>query len=77
MEQVATKISELKLLAEGKTKQIFDLSHEQQHAVLVRSKDSLTAFNAKRRDEVEGKSTSANRTACNNFNLLKACGIIL
>lgn len=75
MEQVATKISELKLLAEGKTKQIFDLSHEQQHAVLVRSKDSLTAFNAKRRDEVEGKSTSANRTTCNNFNLLKACGV--
>lgn len=74
MEKVAQQMAELKLLAEGKTKQIFDLSHEQPNNVLVRSKDSLTAFNAKRKDEVEGKSTSANRTTCHVFQLLSTCG---
>ena len=66
----------LELLGEGKTKQIFKLPEEEGNAdlVLVKSKDTLTAFNAKRKNEVEGKALSATQTTINVFKYLNALG---
>uniref|UniRef100_A0A914YUP8 PurE domain-containing protein n=1 Tax=Panagrolaimus superbus TaxID=310955 RepID=A0A914YUP8_9BILA len=70
-------MSESKLLAEGKTKQIFSHPQDEENGaklVLVRSRDTLTAFNAKRKDEVEGKAEYATKTTVNVFKYLNELG---
>ncbi|KAK0419106.1 hypothetical protein QR680_013956 [Steinernema hermaphroditum] len=64
----------LKQIAEGKTKLIFAVEG-QSDVVLVRSKNRLTAFNAVRSNEIEGKGAIANATTCNIFNYLQTLGI--
>ncbi|XP_051951299.1 multifunctional protein ADE2 [Xyrauchen texanus] len=69
--------SELKLgpkLNEGKTKQIFELVDEPGH-VLVQSKDQITAGNAVRKDQMEGKAAIANKTTSCVFKLLQDAGL--
>lgn len=69
---------ELKLgqkLNEGKTKQIFELVDEPGH-VLVQSKDQITAGNAVRKDQMEGKAAIANKTTSSVFKLLQDAGEI-
>uniref|UniRef100_A0A673VM74 PurE domain-containing protein n=1 Tax=Salmo trutta TaxID=8032 RepID=A0A673VM74_SALTR len=61
-------------LNEGKTKQIFELADEPGH-VLVQSKDQITAGNAARKDQMEGKAAIANRTTSCVFKLLQEAGI--
>ncbi|XP_029563488.1 bifunctional phosphoribosylaminoimidazole carboxylase/phosphoribosylaminoimidazole succinocarboxamide synthetase isoform X1 [Salmo trutta] len=61
-------------LNEGKTKQIFELVDEPGH-VLVQSKDQITAGNAVRKDQMEGKAAIANRTTSCVFKLLQEAGI--
>nr|XP_046156483.1 uncharacterized protein LOC123996807 isoform X1 [Oncorhynchus gorbuscha] len=61
-------------LNEGKTKQIFVLVDEPGH-VLVQSKDQITAGNAVRKDQMEGKAAIANRTTSCVFKLLQEAGI--
>lgn len=68
--------SELKLgqkLNEGKTKQIFELV-DQSGLVLVQSKDQITAGNAVRKDQMEGKAAIANKTTSCVFKLLQESG---
>ncbi|XP_026880229.2 multifunctional protein ADE2 isoform X2 [Electrophorus electricus] len=70
-------VSDLKLgkkLNEGKTKQIFELLDEPGH-VLVQSKDQITAGNAVRKDQMEGKAAIANKTTSCVFRLLQDAGI--
>ncbi len=43
--------------------------------VLVRSKDSLTAFNAARKNEIQGKGRIANLTTTHIFQYLQLLGI--
>ncbi|KAI9519270.1 hypothetical protein NQZ68_029437 [Dissostichus eleginoides] len=69
--------SELKIgkkLNEGKTKQIFELEGES-GVVLVQSKDQITAGNAVRKDQMEGKAAIANKTTSSVFKLLQDSGI--
>ncbi|XP_041646434.1 multifunctional protein ADE2 [Cheilinus undulatus] len=69
--------SELKIgqrLNEGKTKQIFELP-DQPGLVLVQSKDQITAGNAVRKDQMEGKAAIANKTTSCVFKLLQESGI--
>ncbi|MED6277811.1 hypothetical protein CHARACLAT_017287 [Characodon lateralis] len=61
-------------LNEGKTKQIFELVG-QPGLVLVQSKDQITAGNAVRKDQMEGKAAIANKTTCCVFKLLQESGI--
>ncbi|XP_072246035.1 bifunctional phosphoribosylaminoimidazole carboxylase/phosphoribosylaminoimidazole succinocarboxamide synthetase isoform X2 [Leuresthes tenuis] len=61
-------------LNEGKTKQIFDLV-DQPGLVLVQSKDQITAGNAVRKDQMEGKAAIANKTTTCVFKLLQESGI--
>ncbi|XP_012721867.3 multifunctional protein ADE2 [Fundulus heteroclitus] len=61
-------------LNEGKTKQIFELA-DQPGLVLVQSKDQITAGNAVRKDQMEGKAAIANKTTCCVFKLLQESGI--
>lgn len=70
-------MSESKLIAEGKTKQIFSHASDEENGaklVLIRSRDTLTAFNAKRKDEVEGKAEYATKTTVNVFKYLTELG---
>ncbi|TRY57087.1 hypothetical protein DNTS_023973 [Danionella cerebrum] len=69
--------TELKLgqkLNEGKTKQIFEIVNEPGH-VLVQSKDQITAGNAVRKDQMEGKAAIANNTTSSVFKLLQNAGL--
>ncbi|KAM9435376.1 bifunctional phosphoribosylaminoimidazole carboxylase/phosphoribosylaminoimidazole succinocarboxamide synthetase isoform 1-T1 [Clarias gariepinus] len=69
--------SDLKLgkkLNEGKTKQIFELP-DMPGQVLVQSKDQITAGNAVRKDQMEGKAAIANKTTSCVFKLLQEAGI--
>lgn len=69
-------ILELKIgqkLNEGKTKQIFELV-DQPGLVLVQSKDQITAGNAARKDQMEGKAAIANKTTSYVFKLLQESG---
>lgn len=69
--------TELKLgqkLNEGKTKQIFEILDEPGH-VLVQSKDQITAGNAVRKDQMEGKAAIANKTTSCVFKLLQDAGL--
>ncbi|CAG5862394.1 unnamed protein product [Menidia menidia] len=61
-------------LNEGKTKQIFELA-DQPGLVLVQSKDQITAGNAVRKDQMEGKAAIANKTTSCVFKLLQESGI--
>ncbi|XP_056234006.1 multifunctional protein ADE2 isoform X1 [Seriola aureovittata] len=61
-------------LNEGKTKQIFELV-DQPGLVLVQSKDQITAGNAVRKDQMEGKAAIANKTTSCVFKLLQESGI--
>ncbi|PIC43846.1 hypothetical protein B9Z55_004428 [Caenorhabditis nigoni] len=72
--EIASKQENLELLAEGKTKQIFGIKGEKDY-VLIRSKDSLTAFNAERKNELEGKSRIASKTTTNVFEYLQLLGL--
>ncbi|MBN3296010.1 PUR6 protein, partial [Amia calva] len=70
-------VEELKLgkkLNEGKTKEIYELPGQPGH-VLVQSKDQITAGNAARKDQMEGKAAIANQTTCSVFKLLHDSGI--
>ncbi|KAF4070927.1 hypothetical protein AMELA_G00279180 [Ameiurus melas] len=69
--------SDLKLgkkLSEGKTKQIFELL-DMPGQVLVQSKDQITAGNAVRKDQMEGKAAISNKTTSCVFKLLQEAGI--
>ncbi|KAM8890599.1 bifunctional phosphoribosylaminoimidazole carboxylase/phosphoribosylaminoimidazole succinocarboxamide synthetase isoform 1-T1 [Synchiropus picturatus] len=61
-------------LNEGKTKQIFELV-DQPGLVLVQSKDQITAGNAVRKDQMEGKAAIANKTTSCVFKLLQEAGV--
>ncbi|XP_061539090.1 LOW QUALITY PROTEIN: multifunctional protein ADE2 [Phycodurus eques] len=61
-------------LNEGKTKQIFEIV-DQPGLVLVQSKDQITAGNAARKDQMEGKAAIANKTTSCVFELLQQSGI--
>ncbi|XP_049443364.1 multifunctional protein ADE2 isoform X2 [Epinephelus fuscoguttatus] len=61
-------------LNEGKTKQIFEIV-DQPGLVLVQSKDQITAGNAVRKDQMEGKAAIANKTTSCIFKLLQESGI--
>ncbi|KAM7012742.1 bifunctional phosphoribosylaminoimidazole carboxylase/phosphoribosylaminoimidazole succinocarboxamide synthetase [Tautogolabrus adspersus] len=61
-------------LNEGKTKQIFELL-DQPGLVLVQSKDQITAGNAVRKDQMEGKAAIANKTTSCVFKLLQESGV--
>ncbi|CAL1592968.1 unnamed protein product [Knipowitschia caucasica] len=63
-----------KKLNEGKTKQIFELA-DQPGLVLVQSKDQITAGNAVRKDQMEGKAAIANKTTSSVFKLLQESGV--
>ncbi|XKL67463.1 hypothetical protein PGB90_002954 [Kerria lacca] len=60
------------LLAEGKTKQIWEISKDE---VLVVSKDRITAWNGVRKHDLEDKSIISNQTTSNIFIFLKEAGI--
>lgn len=62
-----------KPIAQGKTKAIYDIP-ECPEKVLVKSLDNLTAFNAQRKAEIEGKAAAASKTTCNIFRYLNECG---
>ncbi|KAJ3598946.1 hypothetical protein NHX12_032909 [Muraenolepis orangiensis] len=73
----AAAAPELKIgqkLNEGKTKEIFELV-DQPGLVLVQSKDQITAGNAVRKDQMEGKAAIANKTTSCVFKLLQESGI--
>lgn len=62
-----------KPIAQGKTKAIFKIEGNSAN-VRVKSLDSLTAFNAKRKDEIEGKAEIASKTTSNVFRFLNEAG---
>jgi len=62
------------ILAEGKTKVIGQSATDPETVVVV-SKDDITAGDGAKHDLLSGKAAMATRTTCNNFRLLKACGI--
>ena len=62
------------ILAEGKTK-VIGQSPANPNQVIVVSKDDITAGDGAKHDLLSGKAAMATLTTCNNFRLLKACGI--
>ena len=62
------------MLAEGKTKQIFEVVGDLS-MVVVRSKDQITANNATKKNDMEGKAAISNDTTCHIFEFLKAVGL--
>ncbi|XP_048832347.1 multifunctional protein ADE2 isoform X2 [Brienomyrus brachyistius] len=70
----ASELKHGKKLNEGKTKQIFELPEQPGH-VLVQSKDQITAGNAARKDQMEGKAAISNKTTSAVFRLLQDAGI--
>lgn len=63
-----------KKVAEGKTKQIWEIEGRP-NEVEVYSKDDITGGDGKRHDVVPGKGTVSNKTTCNVFELLKDASI--
>ena len=63
-----------KLIAEGKTKRILQLADSKDLVTLV-AKDDITAGDGAKHDVIPEKGLLANRTTCNVFRLLKACGV--
>jgi phosphoribosylaminoimidazole-succinocarboxamide synthase/phosphoribosylcarboxyaminoimidazole (NCAIR) mutase len=64
----------LQPIAEGKTKKIFKKAGDPARVYLV-SKNDITARDGAQHDVMVGKAVFANQTACNNFRLLRSCGI--
>lgn len=62
------------ILAEGKTK-VIGQSPSNPNQVIVVSKDDITAGDGAKHDLLTGKAALATLTTCNNFRLLKSCGI--
>jgi phosphoribosylaminoimidazole carboxylase/phosphoribosylaminoimidazole-succinocarboxamide synthase len=62
------------LVAEGKTKTIHRIAGSPDLVALI-SKDDITAGDGAKHDVIAGKGALANRTTCNVFRLLKACGL--
>jgi len=62
------------LLAEGKTKQIYQVAGSSDLVALV-AKDDITAGDGAKHDVIPDKGRLATATTCNVFRLLKACGI--
>ena len=63
-----------KLLTEGKTKKIHQVTNHPDLVVLV-AKDDITAGDGAKHDIIPDKGRLATATTCNVFRLLKACGI--
>jgi len=63
----------LKLVAKGKTKNIFQTRDPS--TVVIESRDDITAGDGARHDLIPGKGAWSTTTTCNVFTLLKACGI--
>ncbi|PAV89906.1 hypothetical protein WR25_15221 [Diploscapter pachys] len=74
IQEVARNPDNLTKLAEGKTKEIYSIRGHEKY-VLVRSKDSLTAFNAARKNEIQGKGRIANLTTTHIFQYLQLLGM--
>jgi phosphoribosylaminoimidazole-succinocarboxamide synthase len=66
--------ADLHQVCEGKTKIIYEIATAPT-AVLIRSKDRITAFDGKRADEFEGKSSLSNMTSSKVFEYLTECGV--
>ena len=62
------------ILAEGKTKVIGQSATDPNQVIIV-SKDDITAGDGAKHDQLTGKAALSTQTTCNNFRLLKACGI--
>jgi phosphoribosylaminoimidazole carboxylase PurE protein len=62
------------LVTEGKTKKIFRIAGDRDMVTVV-SKDDITAGDGAKHDVIPDKGQLANRTTCNVFRLLKACGL--
>jgi phosphoribosylaminoimidazole carboxylase/phosphoribosylaminoimidazole-succinocarboxamide synthase len=62
------------LVAEGKTKRIHKLAGSTDLVTLI-AKDDITAGDGAKHDVIPEKGLLANRTTCNVFRLLKACGL--
>ena len=62
------------LVTEGKTKKIYQVTGDSD-LVTVISKDDITAGDGAKHDIISDKGGLANRTTCNVFRLLKACGL--
>lgn len=62
------------ILAEGKTK-VIGQSADDPTKVIIVSKDDITAGDGAKHDLLSGKAAMATLTTCNNFRLLKSCGI--
>jgi len=61
-------------IAEGKTKVIYQVANNPQHVVMV-SKNSISAGNGLKRDELPGKARCSNLTTCNVYRLLQLSSI--
>jgi phosphoribosylaminoimidazole carboxylase/phosphoribosylaminoimidazole-succinocarboxamide synthase len=72
--RLAKKQSPGALVAEGKTKRIHQLA-DNPELVTLSSKDDITAGDGAKHDVIPDKGALANRTTCNVFRLLKACGL--
>ncbi len=73
-EKPATKYPLGALVAEGKTKRIYEVQGGS-GLVTVISKDDITAGDGAKHDVIPDKGRLANATTCNVFRLLKACGL--
>jgi phosphoribosylaminoimidazole carboxylase/phosphoribosylaminoimidazole-succinocarboxamide synthase len=62
------------LVAEGKTKRIYEARGGSDLVTLI-SKDDITAGDGAKHDVIPDKGRLANATTCNVFRLLKACGL--
>jgi phosphoribosylaminoimidazole carboxylase/phosphoribosylaminoimidazole-succinocarboxamide synthase len=74
MSAVVEKKLSADIIAEGKTKIVAECPHKP-WLVEVTSKDDITAGDGAKHDVIEGKAMLANRTTCNVFQLLRACGL--
>ncbi|VDK72978.1 unnamed protein product [Anisakis simplex] len=74
VKSVEYSASDLEKVAEGKTKEIYRIVKHDEY-VLIRSKNRITAFNAQRSNQIEGKGAIANQTTCNIFEYLNELGL--
>ena len=70
----ATEYPRGALVAEGKTKKIFQVAGKSDLVTLM-SKDDITAGDGAKHDIIPDKGRLANATTCNVFRLLNACGL--
>jgi phosphoribosylaminoimidazole carboxylase/phosphoribosylaminoimidazole-succinocarboxamide synthase len=73
-ENLTTKYPLGALVAEGKTKRIYEVLGGSDLVTLI-SKDDITAGDGAKHDVIPDKGRLANATTCNVFRLLKACGL--